>query len=71
VRNKSIAGLVAIAFIFLAINALESSAQNAINVRPIQVPQGTKQKIQGVVSIRSGDSFKVRDASQAGRPQFS
>lgn len=62
-RNKSIAGLVAIAFIVLAINAVESSAQNAINVHPIQVPEGTRQKVQGVVSIRSGDSFKVRDVS--------
>jgi outer membrane protein OmpA-like peptidoglycan-associated protein len=56
-------GLVAIAFIFLTINAVESTAQNASNVHPLQVPQGTKQKIQGVVSIRSGDSFKVRDPS--------
>src|SRR5258705_3945984 len=61
--NKSIVGLVAIAFIFLTINALESFAQNASNVHPIQVPQGTKQKIQGVVSVRSGDAFKVRDVS--------
>ncbi len=62
-NNKSNAGLVAIAFIVLTINALDASAQNAANVRPLQVPQGTKQKIQGVVSIRSGDSFKVRDVS--------
>ncbi|HSE23851.1 MAG TPA: OmpA family protein [Pyrinomonadaceae bacterium] len=62
-NNKSHAGLVAIAVIFLAINALEASAQNATNVHQLQVPQGTKQKIQGVVSIRSGDSFKVRDPS--------
>ena len=62
-NNKSIAGLAAIAFIFLTINALESAAQNATNVHPLQVPEGTKQKIQGVVSIRSGDSFKVRDPS--------
>jgi outer membrane protein OmpA-like peptidoglycan-associated protein len=62
-KNKSHAGLVAIAVIFLAINALEVSGQNAVNVRPLQVPEGTKQKIQGVVSIRSNDSFKVRDPS--------
>src|SRR5258705_7218451 len=53
----------AFAFIVLTINALESSAQNAGNVRPIQVPEGTSQKVQGVVSIRSGDAFKVRDVS--------
>src|SRR5258705_6151281 len=62
-NNKSSAGLMAIAFIVLTINALDASAQNAANVRPLQVPDGTKQKIQGVVSIRSGDSFKVRDVS--------
>jgi OmpA-OmpF porin, OOP family len=62
-RNNKIAGLVVIAFIFLGINALKSSAQNATNVHALQVPEGTKQKIQGVVSIRSGDSFKVRDVS--------
>jgi OmpA-OmpF porin, OOP family len=62
-NNRSMVGLVAIAFIFLTINAVESTAQNASNVHPLQVPQGTKQKIQGVVSIRSGDSFKVRDPS--------
>jgi len=62
-NNKSIVGFVAIAFIVLTINALESSAKNASYARAIEVPQGTKQKIQGVVSLRSGDSFKVRDVS--------
>src|SRR5258705_4380517 len=62
-NNKSSAGLMAIAFIVLTINALDASAQNAANVRPLQVPDGTKQKIQGVVSLRTGDSFKVRDVS--------
>jgi OOP family OmpA-OmpF porin len=61
-RNKnSIAGLVAVAFVFFTIHAV--GFQNASNVGPVQVPQGTKQKIQGVVSIRSGDAFKVRDTS--------
>jgi OmpA-OmpF porin, OOP family len=62
-KNKSYAGLMAIAVIFLVLNALDVPAQNAVNVRPIQVPEGTKQKIQGVVSIRNNDSFKVRDPS--------
>jgi OmpA-OmpF porin, OOP family len=63
-RNKtSTAGLVAIAFVFSVLIAVQSSAQNAKNVHPVQVPEGTKQKIQGVVSIRSGDTFKVRDVS--------
>src|SRR5215211_1971092 len=63
-RNKtSTAGLMAIAFLFLNLMAVETSAQNATNVHPVTVPQGDKQKIQGVVSIRNGDSFKVRDTS--------
>jgi outer membrane protein OmpA-like peptidoglycan-associated protein len=62
-KNKSIAGLLSIAFIFLMLSAVRSSAQSAKNVQPLQVPEGTKQKIQGVVSIRAGDTFKVRDAS--------
>jgi OOP family OmpA-OmpF porin len=62
-RSKSFAGLVAIAVTFLILTAVPSSAQNAKNVNPLRVPQGTKQKIQGVVSIRNGDSFKVRDLS--------
>ena len=35
-------------------------AQNSDNSRPVQIPQGAKQKIQGVVSSRNGDEFKVR-----------
>jgi len=38
-----------------------SSAQSADNVRPAPVPQGQKQKVQGIVSMRKGDTFKVRD----------
>src|SRR6185503_17179529 len=56
---KSIAGLVAVAcLIFLTASGV--SAQTADNSRPVQVPEGTKQKIQGVVSTRNGDEFKVR-----------
>ncbi len=63
-RNKtSTAGLVAIAFLFLSVIGVKTSAQNATNVHPLTVAQGEKQKIQGVVSIRNGDSFKVRDTS--------
>jgi len=56
-------GLVAVAFMTIAIQAVGVSGQNANSARPLQVPQGVKQKIQGVVSTRSGDSFKVRDVS--------
>src|SRR6185295_18570924 len=62
-NNKTMVGLVAVAFMTIAIQAVGVSGQNANSARPLQVPQGVKQKIQGVVSTRSGDSFKVRDVS--------
>ena len=59
-RNlKSLAGLTAVAcLVFLT--AAGAVAQNSDNSRPVQVPQGAKQKVQGVVSVRNGDEFKVR-----------
>ncbi|MDT4895938.1 MAG: OmpA-OmpF porin, family [Acidobacteriota bacterium] len=60
-NRKSIAALVALAFVMTLMTAVAVSAQNATNTRPVTVPQGEKRKIQGVVSIRNGDSFKVRD----------
>jgi OOP family OmpA-OmpF porin len=47
------------------ITAIGVSAQNASNAHPVQVPQGEKRKVQGVVSFRSGDSFKVREPGGA------
>lgn len=61
-KNRSIAGLVALAITFLILTAMPSLAQD---VRSVQVSQGSKQKIQGVVSLRNGDMFKVRDTSGA------
>ena len=58
-NRKSIAGLVAVACL-VCLSAVGVNAQNSDNSRPVQVPQGTKQKIQGVVSTRNGDEFKVR-----------
>lgn len=59
-RNlKSMAWLVAVACLLFLL-AAGASAQNADNSRPVQVPEGTKQKVQGVVSIRDRDMFKVR-----------
>jgi outer membrane protein OmpA-like peptidoglycan-associated protein len=55
------AALVALAFVTTLTTAVVSLAQSAASARLVPVPQGQKQKIQGVVSIRSGDSFKVRD----------
>jgi len=64
-NRKSIAVPVGLACVIMLMTAIGSSAQNADNTRPVQVPQGTKQKIQGVVSIRNGDTFKVRDPGGA------
>lgn len=59
-RNiKSMSWLAAVACL-LVLFTQGASAQNADNSRPVQVPEGTKQKVQGVVSIRNLDTFKVR-----------
>ena len=63
--RKSIAVLMVPAFVLALITAIGVSAQNASNAHPVQVPQGEKRKVQGVVSFRSGDSFKVRDPGGA------
>ena len=63
--RKSIAVLMVPAFVLALITAIGVSAQNASNAHPVQVPQGEKRKVQGVVSFRSGDSFKVREPGGA------
>ncbi len=63
--RKSIAVLVALAFVIALMSAVRASAQGASKAHPVPVPQGQKLKVQGVVSIRSGDSFKVRDPAGA------
>jgi outer membrane protein OmpA-like peptidoglycan-associated protein len=60
-KQKSIAVMVALACLITVMSALAASAQSAGSARPVQVPQGEKQKIQGVVSHRNGDIFKVRE----------
>lgn len=64
-KRNSIAVLFALAFVITLLTANGALAQSASSAHPVQVPQGQKQKIQGVVSIREGDSFKVRDPSGA------
>ncbi|HKP36616.1 MAG TPA: OmpA family protein [Pyrinomonadaceae bacterium] len=59
--RKSMALLMMLAFITALATAMVASAQNATNTHPVNVPQGEKRKIQGVVSIRNGDAFKVRE----------
>ena len=59
-RNRtSIPVLGALAIVVTLMTAVAASAQS--DVRPVTVPQGEKVKVQGVVSTRSGDAFKVRD----------
>ena len=57
--------LVALAFAITLTTAVGAFAQGASKAHPVTVPQGEKQKVQGVVSIRNGDSFKVRDIGGA------
>jgi outer membrane protein OmpA-like peptidoglycan-associated protein len=64
-NKKSIAVLVALAVMVTLMTAVVSMGQGAANARPVSVPQGQKQKVQGVVSIRNGDTFKVRDPGGA------
>jgi len=64
-NRKSIAVLMVLPFKLALITAIGVSAQNASNAHPVQVPQGEKRKVQGVVSFRSGDSFKVREPGGA------
>lgn len=59
-NRKSIAALVTLAVAMVLITAIGASGQNADNTRPVTIPEGTKEKIQGVVSLRTGDTFKVR-----------
>jgi OmpA-OmpF porin, OOP family len=59
--KNSIGVLLALAVVITLTTAVGSVGQSASSARPVQVPQGQKQKVQGVVSFRSGDSFKVRE----------
>lgn len=64
-NRKSITVLVALAFVITLVTAVESLAQGASKAHLVPVPQGQKLKVQGVVSIRNGDAFKVRDPAGA------
>ena len=64
-NRKSGAVLMALALAITILAAVGVAAQSAATAHPVTVPQGTKQKVQGVVSVRSGDSFKVRDPGGA------
>jgi OmpA-OmpF porin, OOP family len=61
INRPRIAVLIALTFVITLMTAVAAAAQNATNTHPVTVPRGEKRKIQGVVSLRSGDTFKVRD----------
>jgi OOP family OmpA-OmpF porin len=62
---KSIGAILAAAVILVAGSAAEILAQGAKNAHLVPVPQGSKQKLIGVISKRDGDMFKMRDPSGA------
>ncbi len=64
-NSKSIAVSVALALVMTLLTAIGAWAQGASSAHLVPVPQGQKQKVQGVVSIRNGDVFKVRDPGGA------
>jgi len=64
-NTKSITVLVTLAFVITLTTAVGVSGQGATKAHLVPVPEGQKQKVQGVVSIRSGDSFKVREPGGA------
>ena len=64
-NKKSMTVLVALAFVVTLLTAVVAAAQGASNAHLVAVRQGEKLKVQGVVSIRNGDSFKVRDTGGA------
>jgi outer membrane protein OmpA-like peptidoglycan-associated protein len=64
-RKKSITMLLAFACAITLMTAVRSLAQSAGNARSVSVQQGEKQKVQGIVSMRNGDMFKVRDPGGA------
>jgi outer membrane protein OmpA-like peptidoglycan-associated protein len=64
-NRKSIAVLMALACLVTLATAVGAFGQGASSAHLVPVPQGQKFKAQGVVSIRNGDLFKVRDPGGA------
>ncbi len=64
-NGKSIAVSMALALVVTLLTAVGAWAQGASSAHLVSVPEGQKLKVQGVVSVRNGDSFKVRDPGGA------
>jgi len=63
-KRTSISGILSIVVI-LCFAAAGAFAQGAKKAHVVPVPEGQKMKVQGVVSFRDGDTFKVRDLNGA------
>jgi outer membrane protein OmpA-like peptidoglycan-associated protein len=50
---------------FLALSVTGVLGQGVKNAHLVPVPEGAKQRVQGVISTREGDSFRMRDPSGA------
>jgi hypothetical protein len=64
-NRKSLALLVTMAFVITLAAAVSAAAQGVTQAHQVPVAEGQKFKAQGVVSVRTGDSFKVRDPGGA------
>lgn len=60
-KTKSIAVTMTLALVITLLTAVSAWAQSAADAHLVPVPQGEKLKVQGVVGVRKGDSFTVRD----------
>ena len=64
--TKARIGVLMMAAVMLVVfSGVGVRAQGAKNAHLVPVPQGTKQKLQGVISTRENDSFKMRDPGGA------
>ena len=62
---KSRARILIIATILFALGTIGAVGQGAKNAHFVPVPNGSKQKLQGVIATRENDSFKMRDPGGA------
>jgi OOP family OmpA-OmpF porin len=64
-KTISAGSILIVAVLLIAMTVPTAYSQGAKNARLVSVPQGSKQKLQGVISTRENDTFKMRDPSGA------
>jgi OOP family OmpA-OmpF porin len=64
-NRKSTSISMVLACVIILMVAVGALAQGATSAHLVPVAQGEKQKVQGVVSIRNGDAFRVRNPAGA------